>query len=193
MNAIDWSKAPPHATHWCPGNAKIEAGWIYNPGGTKGEFYSCYADRGLEHIPAFPDWRKSRLVQRPPKQPWAGEGLPPVGMACEAAIPHTSGPDNERSHIWIEGRVIAYHEIKGKTYAWFSEDDGFYPPSVLEFRPIRTPEQIAAEERLHEILNACTDINYKVEEFNANLDCSLAIRATIEAMIDAGYRKQVMP
>ncbi len=56
-------------------------------------------------------------------------------------------------------------------------------------KAIRTPEQIAADQRLHEIRNACTAINNKIEPFNTNIDCSMAIRMTIEAMIDAGYRK----
>lgn len=63
--------------------------------------------------------------------------LPPVGELVEAAIPHTNGRD-EKSVIWIEGRVIAYHEINGKQYAWFAEDgdNGFYTPNVLQFRPL---------------------------------------------------------
>lgn len=69
---IDWSKAPPHATHWCPGNARIEEGWIHRAGG---EYYS-FSYSGLEHIPCFPDWRKERLIQRPPQQPWNGEDQP---------------------------------------------------------------------------------------------------------------------
>lgn len=109
---------------------------------------------------------------------WSGEGLPPVGTVCEAAIPHTSGPDNARSFIWIEGRVIAYHEIKGKTYAWFAEDDGFYPPGVFEFRPIRTPEQIAAEER-DKAVDAMLMVSF--EESTR--------RHIFEALYDAGYRK----
>ena len=139
MENIDWSKAPEGATH-C-GNL---SGMFYRfSGDYAGKFWS-YDLR---------EWLKSGAIKdcepmiKRPSAAWSGEGLPPVGVRCEAAIPHTSGPDNERSFIWIEGSVIAYYEIKGKTYAWFAEDDGFYPPNVLEFRPIRTPEQIAADER----------------------------------------------
>lgn len=110
------------------------------------------------------------------KAPWDGTGLPPVGTVCEAAIPHTSGPDNERSFIWIEGRVIAHHEVKGKTYTWFAEDDGFYPPNVLEFRPIRTPEQIAAEKR-----------EKAIDEMK------VIVRGALQALYDAGYRKTEAP
>lgn len=186
MNAIDWSKAPPHATHWCPGNAKIEAGWIYNPGGTKGEFYSCYADRGLEHIPAFPDWRKSRLVQRPPKQPWAGEGLPPVGAVCEV----------DYCESWQRCEVIAHFSQRCGMVAAFTVEfsdgakslDAF---SAEHFRPARTAEQIAAEEREHKIRNACTAISKALADLHESEEPTAV--AIIEAMIDAGYSKQVMP
>jgi hypothetical protein len=47
----------------------------------------------------------------------------------------------------------------------------------------------AAEERLHKIRNACSTINSKVEQYNVSIDCSAAMRAVIEAMIDAGYHK----
>ena len=118
-----------------------------------------------------------------PSPAWSGDGLPPVGVRCEAAIPHTSGPDNERSFIWIEGSVIAYYEIKGKTYAWFAEDDGFYPPNTLKFRPIRTPEQIAADEReaaINEIGNLIASVGP-------------TFRDQATRLYDAGYRKMEQP
>ena len=144
---IDWSKAPEWAKkHGLSGAFKSPV-WLddekytYVDGQQDGkEFF--YADACTYAAKDF-----YQVSERPATQSWSGEGLPPVGVVCEAAIPHTSGPGNERSFIWIEGSVIAYYEIKGKTYAWFAEDDGFYPPAVLEFRPIRTPEQIAADER----------------------------------------------
>lgn len=115
------------------------------------------------------------------KPTWSGpqDGLPPVGFRCEAGIPHTSGPDNEVSIIWIEGRVIAYFEVKGNTYAWFAEDDGFYPPAVLEFRAIKTPDQLAAEQR-----------ETAVREFMdiVGIDC----RVTAGKAVDAGFKREVV-
>lgn len=139
MEKIDWDKAPEGYPVWIQGIDKhFASGW-----------YRELSDRYINEYGRY--YLKSDAqvftVHERPSLVWNGEGLPPVGLRCEAAIPHTSGPDSERSFIWIEGSVIAYYEIKGKTYAWFAEDDGFYPPNVLEFRPIRTPEQIAADER----------------------------------------------
>lgn len=175
---IDWSKAPEGATH-CDSRfmefyrpaSNSRGGEFYNP--TEGEWAILCND--FTYLV-----RQPHVIARHVVPTWNGTGLPPVGFRCEAAIPHTSGPDNERSFIWIEGRVIAYYEIKGKTYAWFAEDDGFYPPNVLEFRPIRTPEQIAAEER-----------EMAIDEMHRMIDSDRAkhFRILCEAIYDAGYRK----
>jgi hypothetical protein len=177
---IDWSKAPPHATHWCPGNAKIEAGWIYNPGGNGGEFYSCYADKGLEHIPEFPEWRKSRLVPRPSKASWTGEGRPPVGTLCEAEI-----YDGKGMLVWREARVI-HHHPRHEGSAAIAHGDEELLAWTSSFRPIRTPEQIATEEReaaIKEMLSVCP--------YPGSHDGVARLYA--EALYDANYRKQVAP
>ncbi|WP_434676187.1 hypothetical protein [Pseudomonas sp. D3-10] len=189
---IDWSKAPPHATHWCPGNAKMEAGWIYNPGGNGGEFYSCYADKGLEHIPEFPGWQKLRLVPRPSKTAWDGEGLPPVGTVCEVLWSSTT---NDYVCCLViahdEGRAV-YRFTSGSRKGEYGADDTSDPFDVPTFRPIRTPEQIAADNRLHEIRNALSAINSKVH-FPNDLVGGNILAAAVAAMIDAGYRKPVTP
>jgi len=69
----------------------------------------------------------------------------------------------------------------------------YYPATdVVEFRPIRTPEQIAADERTHEIRNALTTINSKVK-FPNDLVRGNILAAAVEAMIDAGCRKVEQP
>lgn len=172
MSDIDWSKAPSHATHWCPGNARIEAGWIYQAGG---EFYSCYSDRGLEHIPDFPAWRKARLVPRPTA--WTGDGLPPVGTVCEAEF------HEDRSGRTVQ--IAAYFQ----SHVWFvDQEDGCQivrPIDRMTFHCIRTPEQIAEEERnaaykgmLHD-LAAVLGISSIDER-----ECDV-----LHALVEAGYRK----
>ena len=179
MSEIDWDKAPEGASHFCNGDwFKKEGGkWCYWFDGARSWTEAAYAD------PANFSWWGLRIER--PSPAWSGEGLPPVGLRCEAAIPHTSGPDNERSFIWIEGSVIAYYEIKGKTYAWFAEDDGFYPPNVLEFRPVRTPEQVAADER-----EAAVAAMLELDPYLPNTTLGMMSRADFcRTLYDAGYRK----
>jgi len=170
MSEIDWAKAPEGATHYCPGNSRFYE--------KVGDSYFVSGQQNYGPVNSPESWVK-KLVARP-SPAWSGEGLPPVGVRCEAAIPHTSGPDNERNFIWIEGCVIAYYEIKGKTYAWFAEDDGFYPPNTLEFRPIRTPEQIAADEREAAIKEMLED---------AGRPDTAKTRDQAQMLYDAGWRK----
>ncbi len=179
-DVIDWSKAPEGATHYLPSCKEYFASWIKR----NGQYLMAIIDDGEDtKWGAAGEYSAKRdlLIARPQPTPWSGEGLPPVGLRVEAAIPHATGPNCERSFIWIEGSVIAYHEIKGKTYAWFAEDDGFYPPNVLEFRPIRTPEQIAADEREAAILVLIKD---------AGKDVATASFEQARRIYDAGWRKQ---
>ena len=169
---IDWSKAPAHATHWCPGNARIEAGWIYQAGS---EFYSCYAGSSCEHIPVFPEWRKSRLIPRP--SPWSGEGLPPVGTVCEIAPPYRNHGSKVRVLCHDEGDAIC-RLIEGDELG----DIRQYMAS--EVRPIRTPEQIAAEQKK-------VAIEQTIKDLKAVNGCGFYSIA--EDLYDAGYRKQVQP
>jgi hypothetical protein len=185
---IDWSKAPAHATHWCPGNARIAEGWIYQAGG---EFYSCYADSGLEHIPAFPDWRKARLVPR--QAPWTGEGLPPVGTVCELSE-RVLLADSDTSD-WFEagtkvevGGHARFDGATGPVCAICVVDENF-TGTLTEgcLRPIRTPEQIAAEER--------DKASVELAVILAGHDQHIAVRDIEMAkyLYDAGYRKKVAP
>lgn len=178
MEQIDWSKAPPHATHWCPGNARIEAGWIYNIGG---EFYSCYADKGLEHIPAFPAWREEKLIQRPPKQTWTGTGLPPVGTVCERRFHDTEGSSWNRVTVTAHGhKKIMCLEESGDEWAHYALE--------VSFRPARTPEQIAAEQREKDI-EEMLDL-FKSTACKQTYD----MRGGIAALFDAGFRKfEIVP
>lgn len=181
---IDWSKAPPHATHWCPGNAKIEAGWIYNPGGNGGEFYSCYADKGLEHIPEFPEWRKLRLVPRPSKTSLTGEVLPPVGTTCKLSGPTERlsplNPDWAGREVKIYAHFVSDRGIEMAAYVGERHDIGGVGIAAL-FVPIRTPEQIAAEKR-----------KTAIKEMQSDTECHV-YADVFGRLYDAGYRKQVTP
>jgi hypothetical protein len=125
------------------------------------------------------------------RAPWAGEGLPPVGVKCEV----------EHGGKWIDCEVIAHFQQESAEVAAFIFSPYSGQPKCKElsyyvagsFRPARKPEQIAADKRLHEIRNALTTIKAGQQPFPNDLVRGNITLSVVEAMIDAGYRKQVMP
>lgn len=165
MSDIDWSKAPAHATHWCPGNARIEEGWIYKAGQ---EFYSCYAEKSCEHIPSFPAWRALRLIPMPVEpDPWSGKGLPPVGTVCELSFKGMDQGVVTVMYISDEFCVCRNHK--------YGNEQGAVTENYF-FRPIRTPEQIAAEDR-----------DKAISQMEFDTDC--LDRGAFTKLYDAGWRK----
>lgn len=133
---------------------------------------------------------EGRHVQ-PVRTEWDGMGLPPVGTVCEALWSTVSG-----AATYATVKVLAHDEDRA-VYRFltldrkgeYGSDTSAHIQGFAAFRPIRTAEQIAADERLHRIRNALSDVAKKVERWNVALDCSVAITGAVEAMIDAGYRK----
>lgn len=82
----------------------------------------------------------ARLVQasEPAIPAWTGEGLPPVGTVCEVK--------GCMSH-YLQWNKVTVFAVRGKTVFFDMEDGRWGQTASHEFRPIRTPEQIAAEER----------------------------------------------
>jgi len=115
------------------------------------------------------------------KPQWKEGGKPPAGTICEYTDVH--------GLKWYGCEIIAYHGDHVWLRTTVAQRDHVKVFGAFRFRPLRTAEQIEADERLHKIKNACTDIAAKVEPWNEDIDCSQAMRAVIEAMIDAGYRK----
>jgi len=126
---------------------------------------------------------KAELVQiKSPEIAWTGEAVPPVGTICEY----------KHVHEWQRVEVFAVKpNHNGSETALFTYENGTWcgcaEPSF--FRPIRTPEQIKADERLHQVRNALTAIHAGDQKFPNDLVRGNIIAATVEAMIDAGYRK----
>lgn len=165
--SIDWSKAPEGATHYHIGDdinpwRKIKDTVAYEH--YRGKWFMVNSfNKGC-----MPDY----YVPIPQKS-WDGQGLPPVGTVCE----------------WHESDGWAYTESKVVAYT----DDGLFVcmqkpgrrPEVLridncEFRPIRTPEQIAAEEREKAVGDMAMSIQGVPYQY-----------PTLYALYDAGYRKHV--
>lgn len=169
MKDIDWSKAPEGATHFHPGNAK------YSPHWCKGGYF-CVTDferdGWVREVVGTP---LDECVARPTTPQWNGAGLPPVGVVCLT--------DHEGKELRVE--ILAYGKHgndeavlvahfydgvkRGQMYGWIAEQ--------CEFRPIRTPEQIAAEER-----------ETAIAEMSKAIGSQFSFGWVFEKLYDAGYR-----
>lgn len=111
---------------------------------------------------------------------WDGTGLPPARTVCEFQ------PWKEHGDTWKEITVIAHWcAPNGITYSWGHTGYGWKEPQAMRFRMMRTPEQIAAEERD----KAVAEMAGIVKEV---VGCGVNI-PDMSALYDAGYRKQVKP
>lgn len=146
MEEIDWSQAPEGTTHWTP-ESDVVCSFLREDNGV----WFWWSDSSW--VPFYgKSWESQLLgiVKRPSLSPWNGTGLPPVGTVCEVCW---TSPDE-----YYRVKVLAHDDGKA-VYRWqtgpcsgeLSESEGgilgkFSKPHP-RLRPIRTPEQIAAEER----------------------------------------------
>ncbi|MDY1279602.1 hypothetical protein ACM8AR_21550 [Pseudomonas aeruginosa] len=177
---IDWNTAPEGATHWEPTGPEFHEGWMKKEGD-----YWFYWVEGINKwchgkISCNVSAEREATFEARPQEAWDGQCLPPTGLLVE----WKAGLDHE----WRRVTVLAY----ANGDAWLQPEDGdsFIVGNPANFRRIRTPEQIAAEAREHEIRNACTSIARTLDRFKNDIPGGAAARAVIEAMIDAGYRRQ---
>ncbi|AZC30076.1 hypothetical protein C4K38_2116 [Pseudomonas chlororaphis subsp. piscium] len=113
-------------------------------------------------------------------QNWDGEGLPPVGTLCESRRPNTN-------LVWRPATILCL----GEKRAFFRDGEGNELSrsfEEVEFRPARTPEQIAAEERR-------SAIDTLADELAGYQGCEAKDRHQNLALYlhDQDYRKQVAP
>lgn len=168
MSDIDWSKAPEGATHYL-------SPFFYREEQNGKVFYMAERAWVTSHYAA--GQLEAKGAQRIDKKPaWTGIGLPPVGTVCE---------------VGGQKVVVVAHHCNG-THAIYAESttDGLlYYGEPNEFRPIRTPEQIAAEEREAEIDALCSEIvsHYEAPKMSEHY-LGLAT-----ALHKAGYRKTEAP
>lgn len=171
---IDWSKAP----KWATGRGVVglcnspvwlsQDQYTYVDGQQGGRTFYFGSGEGfsLDEI--------REVAERP--SPWNGTGLPPVGVVCQVE-PHNT--------YWglvtldpVEMKIAAYHD----DLVWLIDKEGknhWTRTDKADFRPIRTPEQIAAEKRKR-----------AVDEMQrlASTD-PMHGRKVCAALYDAGYRK----
>lgn len=167
---IDWSKAPEGATHYYknspqPWRDLSGYNWKYF---SSGEWHSgpsvCTSDELRREIGKV-------LFAKPLTKPWTGEGLPPIGAVCE--IRHSGWASGNWQNVTIKYISSEYLII---AHGDFKREQHFHMPDIA-FRQIRTPEQIAADEREAGIT--------EMREVAGSLNTS-----PFAELWDAGYRKQ---
>ncbi|MCE0850719.1 hypothetical protein LU689_12435 [Pseudomonas asiatica] len=130
-----------------------------------------------------PTW--AAIERRVTRAHWNGIGLPPVGTVCE--YKHPSG--------WRPVEVFAVKPNSGASASvLFTYEEGTWQACAEPswFRPIRTPEQIAAEQRKAAIdaMAADAQLDFSAGEL---LTAREYVECAIAALHDAGYRKQEAP
>ena len=117
---------------------------------------------------------------------WDGHGSPPLGSVVQVIEePGRFSEDDERLNRDFEVLAVFQNCEDQEIAAVQNEHGNCYCILARLLKPSTT----ASVERLHNIRNACTAINSQIEIYNVSIDCSAAMRATVEAMIDAGYHR----
>lgn len=168
MINIDWSEAPEGFPIWCQDLFEREG---YKTSGWHLEEADRYIDPNGRFWLKCSEGRSFVAYTRP--IPWSGEGLPPVGTVCEY----------RRVGTWVKVEVFAIKPNgNGSSSALFTHEDGTWQACAHPsgFRPLRTPEQIAAEEREDAVVGMLNILGGDFPEvpFNA-----------LARLYDAGYRK----
>ena len=177
MSNVDWSKAPEGATHWEPESDEWYSPWMM----LNDEGWHWWPSSSVGWMKCRTTMNEIRVRAMIPRHPaWNGEGLPPAGTVCEAF--YMGSP---------QGVVTVRYS--GECMILWSDDRQSEQCGCAEhyiFRPIRTPEQIAAEERENEI-KKMRKIATAAWRFAQDGDDWLDV--ICEALYDAGYRKQEQP
>ena len=155
---IDWGEAPEGATHYYPPTEE----WYLAEHGCVPLVWTgmwCKAFQFAQREPI--------CINRPATPSWSGEGRPPVGTPVEWFSP---------VYGWLGGKVVGHDGA----VTVIAHNDGYTGCHPHEVRLIRTPEQIAADEResaIKEIGNMIASVGPTFRD--------QAIR-----LYDAGYRKK---
>jgi hypothetical protein len=182
---IDWGKAPEWAiAHalWCLNN-KVTQVWVGVDQwqDERGKAFPYGGGTGdSRHNPMRHQFQYETL--RPVA--WNGEGWPPVGLKCEMRMWPNGEWEGCQPVYYLEqpsdhsDQVVVYQNSLSGDVCYILD-----PPCAgsIEFRPIRTPEQIAAEERAAAIEAMCKECGF---------DGGGATFYTCAGLYDAGYRKQ---
>lgn len=174
---IDWSKAPEGYPIWiedlAPSAGFDGSGWHRDDG-------DRYTDEGNEYW-LKPEEGYYRIHERP-SPAWSGEGKPPVGGLIEALW-------SASRDVWLKTIVFSFDEHGQPIHRWEEGPKKYeYQATPLVgmgsnkpyFRPIRTPEQIAEDDR-----------EVAIKEMTANYAKDSGVLAGWAAYVydTLGYRK----
>ena len=112
---------------------------------------------------------------------WDGDGLPPVGIDCEVENEVLGGWDHAE-------KILAHSSINGKDVAVFQRGDLIAYSRSGSFRPTRTAEQVAAEERKSEILEMIDTFETDTAIWGRD-----AVMEICGHLWESGYRKEPKP
>lgn len=172
---IDWSKAPEGVKGFHPqvnGYTDHWVKWCSN-----GDNWFCVV--GFESggwvrasTPMHQNYMAGIVVRDQQSNEWNGSGLPPVGTVCEYLGAH-------QYNEWSEVKIFAaWQNLVFVDFADGWRQEG----NPQRFRPLRTPEQIAAEER-------DKAISQMIEDTNILTGIMSDRRGMAGQLYDAGYRK----
>lgn len=120
--------------------------------------------------------------------PWSGEGPPPAGTVCEV--------DGSAGESGFGSCTILYSSSNVMVWQYIGSDfENCSYVGEREFRPIRTPEQIAAIERdnaINQMIGFVKDHPGGRHGVRHLPQLQIQEEACCD-LYDAGYRKQVTP
>jgi len=166
--SIDWENVPAGFDFFLIGKSLAAAGKPY----MKVDSVQRYISATGSYV-AFEDAGEFEVIART-DQPWTGEGPPPVGTVCECRV--------IANGEWVRCEIVAYKDHYAIAYV---DENTVMLSQGIRFRPIRTPEQIAAEERIAAINYMEIDAGMCATAFDGDPEA----RAWITNLIDKGWRK----
>ncbi|HHH9220650.1 TPA: hypothetical protein ACP303_005129 [Pseudomonas aeruginosa] len=166
--SIDWTKAPEGATHWEPKSYYFAEGWMRKVG-NEWSFWSEASESWVRGtLTCNVSAEREATFEARPQEEWGGKGLPPVGV---------------RVSIFDDGDLVYGHGESGEVIAHVEDCAVIrmsYGLGCFTAKNLRTPEQIAAEEREAGISDMQTITD----------GAGPTVYAKLSALYDAGYRRQ---
>lgn len=98
------------------------------------DYESGFAGVTIKMYPVY----QAKSPKTPKKQEaWDGEGLPPIGIECEVRF----------NDVWSICKTLAYHQVSDTAVAVHFLDGSNSLFWCAKFRPIKTAEQLAEQDR----------------------------------------------